>query len=110
MKAKIKETDNAQVIINLQKENEQLKGRLNELTMHATCYMGELHFGKRIDWEQRRYEIARDILAAHNANSYEDNQSWSRVKMIENAVSQANDLIRLLVNAKMPNLDIDNDV
>ena len=105
---RMKETD-AQVIIDLQKENELLKGWLEELTTNASRMSG-IHFGKRIDWEQRRYEIARDILAAHNANSHEANQDWSRVNMIDNAVSQANDLIKQLRNTKIPNLEIDNDV
>ena len=102
MKAKIKETDNAQVIINLQKENEQLKGRLNELTMYATCYMGEIHFSKRIDWEERRYQIAKDIYTGCLLMDFDGSNEDC---LAQDCISKADKLIKQLINTKMPNLD-----
>ena len=98
------ETDNTQVIINLQKENEQLKERLNELTMHATCYMSEIHFGKRINWEERRYQIAKDIYTGCLLMDFDgfNEEGLAQDCIAKDCIAKADKLIKQLINTKMP--------
>lgn len=47
---------------------------------------------ERVDWEQRRYEIAKDVLQSLNVSSY----IKDAYLFVESAVKQADNLIRAL--------------
>ena len=79
-------------------------GELCHISNDKLLYIQSSTEANTINWEQRRYEIAKDILVAHNANSYEDKQDWGRVNMTDNALLQADYLIEQLINTKIPDL------
>lgn len=56
--------------------------------------INELDTQKVIDWEERRYEIAKEIMAAYNT-VYEYNK-WGIVEKAKMAVDEADTLIRVL--------------
>ena len=49
-----------------------------------------------VNWEQRRYEIAKDVLAAFTSNSNSDVFAYSKEKQAEDAVEYADALIEEL--------------
>ena len=51
---------------------------------------------KPVDWEHRRYEIAKDILASYTTNSKRDLAEWSAKARAIEAVKQADALIEVL--------------
>lgn len=66
---------------------------LSAVKAAARKYVNE----KNIDWEQRRYEVAKDVLAARLANP----QSWSvanfnKESFVETCVEYADLLIKKL--------------
>ena len=52
--------------------------------------------GKTIDWEQRRYEIARDFMAAQINGVYVGNLEWSYEGEAKSAIEAADELIKQL--------------
>ena len=52
--------------------------------------------GKAIDWEQRRYEIARDVLASYKTCAKRDLAEWTPEERAKEAVRQADALIEML--------------
>lgn len=61
----------------------------------ATRYFRESQ-SKEIDWEQRRYEIAKDILAAWYSNSDRLMRQGTLQSCLEDAVEVADALIKEL--------------
>ena len=53
-----------------------------------------------IDWEQRRYEIARDVLASYTTRYNRDLVEWSPRERAKAALEQADALIELLKTKK----------
>lgn len=53
-----------------------------------------------IDWEQRRYEIARDVLASYTTRYNRDLVEWSSRERAKAALEQADALIELLKTKK----------
>lgn len=51
---------------------------------------------KEIDWEQRRYEIARDVLAAFMSNSCSNVYAGTYKTQAKNAIQYAEALIEEL--------------
>ena len=53
-----------------------------------------------IDWEQRRYEIARDVLASYTTRYNRDLVEWSPRERAKAALEQADALIEILKTKK----------
>lgn len=53
-----------------------------------------------IDWEQRRYEIARDVLASYTTRYNRDLVEWNPQERAKAALEQADALIELLKTKK----------
>lgn len=53
-----------------------------------------------IDWEQRRYEIARDVLTSYTTRYNRDLVEWSPRERAKAALEQADTLIELLKTKK----------
>ena len=53
-----------------------------------------------IDWEQRRYEIARDVLASYTTRYNRDLVEWNPRERAKAALEQADALIELLKTKK----------
>lgn len=51
---------------------------------------------KTIDWEQRRYEIAKEYLAAQINGVYAGNLEWSCYGVAKSAIEAADELIKQL--------------
>lgn len=51
---------------------------------------------KTIDWEQRRYEIARDVLASYKTCAKRDLAEWTPEERAKEAVRQADALVGIL--------------
>lgn len=58
--------------------------------------LAKLDGKKQIDWEQRRYEIAKDCLAAHSSSAPDILCSCAKDYYASHAVSYADELIKQL--------------
>lgn len=65
----------------------------------GTNEMVEEHISKTsktIDWEQRRYEIAKEYLAAQINGVYAGNLEWSCYGVVKSAIEAADEMIKQL--------------
>ena len=72
-----------------------------ELKSMAKSALREYISSRRaIDWEQRRYEIARDVLASYTTRYNRDLVEWNPRERAKAALEQADALIELLKTKK----------
>mgnify|MGYP007068187875 FL=1 len=65
-------------------------------TKYCREHSTDIHYNKQIDWEQRRYEIARDMMSAFLSNSTESVYSGTMATHAKLAVEFADALINEL--------------
>lgn len=93
MKAKIKETGEIIEVENLYDDGTALVG--------DTFYkVSELDFDSVIDWEQRRYEISKAMIAAFMSNSDKNVFAYPKKNQARDAVEYADALIEELKKRK----------
>ena len=80
--------------------NEWVVARENGLLFHVDwCEKVEERFpdiGKTIDWEQRRYEIAKDFMTAQIGSLYLSDKEWNYDDEARYAIDAADVLIKQL--------------
>ncbi len=80
--------------------NEWVIARENGLLFHVDwCEKVEEHIpepSKTIDWEQRRYEIAKECLAAQINGVISADISWDDLAMVKYSINAADELIKQL--------------
>lgn len=72
----------------------------NGLELGADSGMTDVPVNDGIDWEQRRYEIARDVLASYTTRYNRDLVEWNPRERAKAALEQADALIELLKTKK----------
>ena len=72
----------------------------NGLELGGDGGMTDVPVNDGIDWEQRRYEIARDVLASYTTRYNRDLVEWNPRERAKAALEQADALIELLKTKK----------
>ena len=72
----------------------------NGLELGSDSDMTDVSVNDGIDWEQRRYEIARDVLASYTTRYNRDLVEWNPRERAKAALEQADALIELLKTKK----------
>ena len=72
----------------------------NGLELGSDGGMTDVPVNDGIDWEQRRYEIARDVLASYTTRYNRDLVEWNPRERAKAALEQADALIELLKTKK----------
>ena len=91
-------TDNSKVNVNLLEENKKLKSQVAELTSSVAWAACELVKKNDIDWEQRRFEIAVNIMPSYvSGGSYSEKAEY-RERQVRKALQCADELIKQLKN------------
>ena len=65
-------------------------------TKYCREHSTDWRYDKQIDWEQRRYEIARDVLAAYLSNSCPNVYQGTPMQQAKDAVRYADALVEEL--------------
>ncbi len=65
-------------------------------TKYCREHSTDIHYNKQIDWERRRYEIAKDVLAAYLSNSNDRINSGTPHQFAVDAIELADALIEEL--------------
>ena len=68
----------------------------NGLELSEDGGLSDEHVNDGIDWEQRRYEIARDVLASYTTRYNRDLVEWNPRERAQAALEQADALVELL--------------
>ena len=68
----------------------------NGLELGSDGGMTDVPVNDGIDWEQRRYEIARDVLASYTTRYNRDLVEWNPRERAKAALEQADALVELL--------------
>ena len=72
----------------------------NGLELGSDGGMTDVPVNDGIDWEQRRYEIARDVLASYTTRYNRDLVEWNPRERAKASLEQADALIELLKTKK----------
>ena len=72
----------------------------NGLELGTDGGMTDVLVNDGIDWEQRRYEIARDVLASYTTRYNRDLVEWNPRERAKAALEQADALVELLKTKK----------
>ena len=72
----------------------------NGLELGSDGGMTDVPVNDGIDWEQRRYEIARDVLASYTTRYNRDLVEWNPRERAKAALEQADALVELLKTKK----------
>ena len=80
----------------------EIRGFLEEngLELGTDDSLSDVSVNDGIDWEQRRYEIARDVLASYTTRYNRDLVEWNPRERAKAALEQADALIELLKTKK----------
>lgn len=68
----------------------------NGLELGTDGNLSDEYVNDSIDWEQRRYEIARDVLASYTTRYNRDLVEWNPRERAQAALEQADALVELL--------------
>ena len=68
----------------------------NGLELSEDGGLSDVPVNDGIDWEQRRYEIARDVLASYTTRYNRDLVEWNPRERAQAALEQADALVELL--------------